>query len=226
MQFRSEVVRRAVNVDVRAQVLGQRSLVRSARNSHRAIAAPGRVLNSEMPQAANAQNRHRIAGLGPAVPKAVEGRHTRAHQWRGVHVRQIFGNQRQGIRRSNHIVRIAAVESDAGNLPILAEDEVAAPAGRAVVAVPAVPSQAHALARLEQGHIRAHRIHHPGNLVPRHARIRNPGKQSKLGNRIAVANAASLHAYAHMARPRLRKLLLHQFKSPARGGNLHCTSSN
>ena len=124
------------------------------------------------------------------------------------------------------VVGIAAVKAYAGNLLVLAEDEVAAAAGRAVVAVAAMPAQAHALAGLEERHIWRHRIHNAGHLVARYARIGNARKNAELGDGIAMANAAGLYADAHMSGPRFGKFLLHHFKGSAGGGDLHCTSKN
>ena len=143
------------------------------------------------------------------MPQAVVGGHAGAHQRSGVDILQIVGNQRQGVCRSNHVVGITAVETDAGDLLILAKHKVAPPAWSAVVAVSAMPAQPHALPGLKQRHIRTDGIHHAGNLMPRHTRIRDSRKQSELRNRIAVANAASLHAYAYVTRSRFREFFLH-----------------
>jgi hypothetical protein len=75
--------------------------------------------------------------------------------------------------------------------------------------VPAVPSEANTLACLEQGHIRADGIHNARNLVPWNARIGDAGQEAELGDRIAMADAASLHADAHMPRSWLGKFFLH-----------------
>ena len=70
---------------------------------------------------------------------------------------------------------VAAVESDAGDLPRHAGEEIPAAAGVAPAAIAAVPADADALARLPSGHARADRIDHAGHLMARHARVLNPG---------------------------------------------------
>ena len=179
-----------------------------------------------MPQPTDAQDSNGISRPRSAMAQAVVGGHAGAHQRCGVHVRQIVRNQRQCIGRRNHVVGIAAIETDPGDLRVFAENKVALAAGNAVVAVPAMPAQAHPLSCLEEWNVSPHSIHHASNLMPRYAGIGDAGKEAELGNRIAVANAAGLHADAHMARPRLGKLPLHHFKGAARCGNLHCASTD
>jgi hypothetical protein len=167
-----------------------------------------------------------ISGTRSAMPQAVVGGYTGAHQRSRIHIGQVAGNQRQRIRRSHHVIGVSPVEGDAGNLLILAENEVAPAARRAVVAVPAMPAQAHALANFEKRHIRSHGVHHARNLVPRDARIGNAGKEPELRDRIAVANSTSLDADTHMSRPRPGKLSLYNLKRTTRGGYLHCATRN
>ena len=90
---------------------------------------------------------------GSAVTKAVVGGDAGAHERGGVYVGEIVGNEGEGIGGGDHVVGIAAVKADAGDLLILAEDEVATATWRAVVAMAAVPAEAHALADFEERHI-------------------------------------------------------------------------
>lgn len=88
----------------------------------------------------------------------------------------------------------------------------------------AVPAQAHPLPWLEERHIGGHRVHDSGNLMAGNPRIDDAGKNAELGDCIAVADTACLHANAHLAGTRLRKLFLNHLKGSARCGNLYCTA--
>jgi len=86
-----------------------------------------------------------------------------------------------------------------------------------------VPAHTHALAGFPLGHIRANRVHHTHDLMPRHARILDPREKSVLGHRITVADAAGLHLDPHLARPGRWDFTFDKFKSPAGAGNLGST---
>ncbi len=156
---------------MRAQFPGQRPLVLSAGDGHGAIAALGRILHCQVTEAADAENRHSVAGPRTAVAQRVEGGDAGAEQRGGIHVAQIVWDEREGIGRGYNVIRIAAVEADAGDLLVFAEDEIAAAAGRAIVAVAAVPTQSHALPYFEERHIRAHFVDHARHLMARNARV-------------------------------------------------------
>jgi hypothetical protein len=111
-------------------------------------------------------------------------------------------------------------------LLVLAEDEVAAAAGIAVVAMTAVPTQTDPLAGLEHGNIRPNCVEDSGDLVAWNAGVLNAGPEAQLGKRIAVANAAGLDTDSNVSRARLGELALDNLKVSAGGGHLHCTASH
>ena len=84
LQFGRGVLLGAVDVNVRAELLGKRSFVFAARDGHGAIAAFGRVLHAEMAQAADAEDGDGVAGARAAVAQAVEGGDAGAQQRAGI----------------------------------------------------------------------------------------------------------------------------------------------
>ena len=122
----------------------------------------------------------RVAGLRSAVAQAVEGGDAGAHQRGGVYVGQVVGDEGERVGGGDDVVGIAAVEADAGDLLILAENEIAAPAGNAVVAVAAVPAEADALAHFEEGNVGADGIDDAGHLMARHAGIGDAGEAGQI----------------------------------------------
>ena len=115
--------------------------------------------------------------------------------------RQFLGNGRQRLKGSNHEIGVAAVVADPGDLRGFAGDEVAAPAGNAVAAVPAVPAHADAHAGFPLRHVRAHRVDDSNDLVAGYAGKFYARKCAHLGECIAVADTAGLHLDADLPRP-------------------------
>jgi hypothetical protein len=72
-----------------------------------------------------------------------------------------------------------------------------------------MPAEAYTLPRLEERHIRSYGVHHAGYFMAGNARICDAGKNAKLGDRIAVTDAAGLDADAYLSGTRLGKLFLH-----------------
>ena len=209
-----------------AQLLGQRSLVLSAGNGHRAEATLDRELHAQVSQPSDPQDGHQVARLRTAVPEAVVGGYARAHQRRRIRVLKIIRNQSQRICWSYRIVGIAAIEGDAGNLSIGAQDKVAPAAGRAVITMAAVPAEADTLAGLEQRHVGRYSIKDAGDFVAGNAGIIDPGKDPEFGDGIAMADATGLHPDAHLTGAGIGKLLLYQRKGAAGCGNLYGTSTD
>ena len=190
-----------------------------------AIAGLGGVLDGEMAESADAEDGDGVAGAGSAVAQGVEGGDAGAEQRGGVGVGEFVGHEGEGVGGGDDVVGIAAVVVDAGDELVFAEDEVAAAAGRAVVAVAAVPAEADALAELEERDVGADGVDDAGDLVAGDARdIGVPGHMAFLGERVAVADAAGLHANADMAGAGIGELLLDELKRSAGGGYLHGTA--
>jgi hypothetical protein len=102
-------------------------------------------------QAADAENGDQIARAGAAVPQRVEGGDARTEQRRRIFGLQVVGHGGERLERRNHVLGIAAVIGDAGNLAVLAGDEIAATAGVAMPAMTAVPAHADPHAFFQSG---------------------------------------------------------------------------
>jgi hypothetical protein len=72
---------------VGAQFLRQRFLVFPPRNADRSKAHFGGILNPKMPQAAQPEHGDDLARPRSAIPKAIKGRDTGAHQRRRLYGR-------------------------------------------------------------------------------------------------------------------------------------------
>jgi hypothetical protein len=94
-------------------------------------------------------------------------------------------------------------------LPVFAENEVAAAAGRAVVAVAAVPAQTDSLTDLEERHIGADGIDNAGDFVAWNPRIGDAGKEAELGDCVTVTNPAGLYTNANFSRTGLGEFSFH-----------------
>ena len=123
-----------------------------------------------MAEAADAEDGDGVAGARSAVAQGVEGGDAGAEQRGGVGVGEVVGDEGEGVGGGDDVVGIAAVVVDAGDELVFAEDEVAAAAGRAVVAVAAVPAEADALAGLEERHVGADGVDDAGDFVAGDAR--------------------------------------------------------
>src|SRR5205807_975683 len=133
-----------------------------------------------------------------AVAQGVVGGHARAEQRRRLGRLQLLGDARGRLAGDDEVLRVPAVEADAGDLRALAVDEEALAAGVADEAVAAVPADAGAVAFLPLRHLRAHRVDAAGDLVSRHARQGEPGEGAGLDEGVAVADAARLHLDADL----------------------------
>jgi hypothetical protein len=86
------------------------------------------------------------------VAQRVVGGDAGAQQRPGVLVGEVVGHRGQRARLDHHVVGIAAVHGDSGDLHVLAVDEIAAATPLAVAAVAAKPAEADALADLPPAH--------------------------------------------------------------------------
>src|SRR6185369_2758707 len=94
-----------------------------------------------------------------------------------------------------------------------------------VTAIAAEPTDSDTLPGLPARNRGSDGIDESGDLVPGNTRIRDSRPMAFFGERIAVAQAASLNLDPNLPRSRLRNRAVHQFKRPARAGHLHCTRS-
>jgi hypothetical protein len=131
---------------------------------------------------------------------------------------------RQRSAGSDHVVGIAAVPGDAGNLrgdP--AGEELAATAGVAVPAVPAMPADPDPLAWRPAGDARAHRIDEAGDLMPGDTGVLNAWPVTLLGERVAVTDATGFDLDPHRAGAGLRDLAFRELQGSLRTIDLHDT---
>src|SRR5262249_32457693 len=96
-----------------AQFSRERSVFRPAAYRNGAIAKLVSKLNAEMAQAADSLNGNQIAGLGATMAQRVEGGKAGAEKRTGIGGIERVGNAREGFDRSEHVLRVAAVEADA-----------------------------------------------------------------------------------------------------------------
>src|SRR5215831_14696866 len=178
---------------------GERLLVLTPGDRGGAEPHPRRVLDAQVAEPAEAEDRDEVARPGTAVAQRVERCHAGAHQRRGVWRGQLRGHPCEGRRRGDQVVGVAAVERDASHLRAgLAGEKVAATAVVAGEAVPGVPTDADALAGLPPlRDVLAHGVDHTDHLVPRDARKGDAGPLALLGKDIAVADAAGLDLDPH-----------------------------
>src|SRR5215472_3445918 len=119
---------------------------------------------------------------------------------------------RERFDRRDHMRRIAAVVTDSRNFQKPAIDKLAAPARLASKAVPAMPSDADALAHFPIRHVFAERLDHAGNLMPRRSRIADPRPRRFFREHVAVANSARLNFDPNLPARRLDDLFINQFE--------------
>ncbi len=214
-----------VDVNRRAQLLGERALVLTAHDRHGVKPHLRRVLNGEMAQATHAEHRDDVARPRTAVSERVERGDARAHERRRIDGCEIRGQQSDRASRSDHVLGISAVESDAGHLTGLAREEIAASAEIALPTIAAVPPNPHALTPGQPCHTGTHRVDHTRDFVTGNSRIRYARKDSLFDDRIAVADAASLDLDSNPALAWLGHRSVHDLNWPFRLGDLsgsHC----
>jgi hypothetical protein len=174
-----------------------------------------------MAKAAQTEYCDRIAGPCAAVPKRIVGCDARTHQRCGVNGGKPFRDERKGSGGSNHILGIASVERNAGDLRRgLAGNEVSTAARIAMPAVSAVPAHTDPLARSPFGNACANFINDPGNLMPGNPRVLY-WPYSLLGYGVAVADAARLDFDAHGSIAGFRDFAFNEFKGALRLGHLN-----
>jgi hypothetical protein len=87
-----------------------------------------------------------------------------------------------------------------------------------------MPAEAYALAHFEDRDVGGDRIEDAGYFMAGGARELEAGPEAKLGEGVAVTNAAGMDANADLSRAGLGELFLNQLKGSAGCGNLHGTT--
>jgi hypothetical protein len=205
---------------MRAQFPGQWLFVSSTANRDRAETHLTRVLDPQMTQPADALHGNQIAGPRTGMSQRIEYGNTGAEQGRGFVRRQIVRHGSDCLRRDHDVFRITPVEADPGNLLELAKNEMAAAAGIALEAVPAVPSHTHPLARFPLRDVSSNRIDAPGDFVARNPRVLQSRESRLLHDGVAVANSAGFNLDPDLGVARLGNRALDDFEVSTRFADL------
>src|SRR5262249_12015183 len=152
-------------INVCAELLGEGAVFRPATDGGYAIAALRSELNAEMAESADALHGDEIARESPSVTEGVEGGYTGAEQRAGFGGVRAIGNQRHGFEGGDHVLLIAAVVMNPGNFEIEAGGELAAATIDAPSALPAVPTNADALAFVPMGDAGADFVDNTGDFM-------------------------------------------------------------
>src|SRR6185312_10332385 len=168
-----------------------------------------------MTQTPDSLHGHNVAGQSAGVAQRIVGRNPGAEQRRGIDVGQAVRNRHQRFNRSQHVLLIAAVVADAGNLLVLAVAEIAAPAFAARAIMSAMPANTDPLPLAPRADSGSEFVDHARDFMARNARIRNAGPRSFHDQRVTVAHPAGVHPDANLSRTGLRNLALHNLKTLA-----------
>ena len=77
-----------------------------------------------MSEAADSQDGYGISGLSAAVAKGVESSDACAQQWRRIGRQDFRRDRRQSLKWREHVLGVAAIVGDPGNLQRRAVDEI------------------------------------------------------------------------------------------------------
>jgi hypothetical protein len=169
-----------------------------------------------MAKTANALHGHQVTRTRSCVSQRIKNCDAGADQRTSFIGGQGVWNRRNRFGGSNHVLGIAAIEADPGDLRRLAINKVAAPAWIALETVTAVPTNADTLAWSPKRHVWADRVNATGYFVPRDAWVLNSRPMPFFYRHIAVANAAGLDLNTHLPAARLRYRALNHFEISSR----------
>ena len=120
------------------------------------------------------------------------------------------------------MVGITTVKIDSGDFAIDAHGEVTTPALLAHEAMATVPTDADSLTSCPCGYVGAQGIESPGDLMTGDTWILKSGPDAVLYQDVAVANAAGLDPYTHLAGPRFGNVAFDEFPIAACFAYLRC----
>src|SRR5262245_38002378 len=138
------------------------------------------------------------------MAQTVERRDSCTENGRGFHGRQGVGDGCHRFALGDHILRVAAIFIESGDLKILTTHEVSPSAWHTLPAMSAVPPDTGALALLPDGHAWTYGINHAGHFMPCHARVLKSWPVPLFGERIAMAHTTGLDLDANGVRTWLR----------------------
>src|SRR5436305_10340374 len=157
------------------------------------------------------------------MTERVVGGDASAQQRRRVLGRQIVRHRRHRAGLDEHVVGVAAVHRNPGDLHVLAVDQVAAAAPLAIAAVAAEPAHAYALADLPALDSFAERRYLTRDLVARDNWMRDTGITALLGQHIAVTDTAGVNAHDRLIETGHRNRPLLELELSARLLDHHCS---
>lgn len=161
-----------------------------------------------------------VARHRAAVPQRVECREACAHQRGRLNGRQVLWHERNCTGGGDQELPIAAVIRDAGDLTAHAGEELSTATVIAIPAIAAIPADSHLLARLPSCDTGAERIDHPGHFMAGNPGVLKSWENPLFRDRIAVADAASLHLTPHQPGDWLRDGTFHDLEGAFGAGDL------
>ena len=166
----------AVDIEIRAKLFCEPSVVRPTAYCRDPIAKFLCELNSQMAKPANSLDSDKIAGQRTTVSESIECGNSGAHQRRCFGGIEGFGHAGQRFDRRDHEFLIAPVIANSANLPVRAVHEIAPPARGTSAVLAAVPADTDAFALLPILHTGSDLVDHASHLVPRDTGVRNARK--------------------------------------------------
>jgi len=170
------------------------------------------VLNSEMAEASDTLNCDQLTGARARVAQRVEDGDAGAEERGGFGGGEIVGDCRYRLGGRDHVLGVAAVVSDARNLSVFAEREVAAAAGFAGKIMASMPADSYALAGLPLRDAFADRVDAAGDFVTGDARLPDSGPMTFFHERVAMADAAGFDLDADLPASGFVDVAFDQFK--------------
>src|SRR5215469_2154897 len=194
-----------------AELLGEFSLVGTPADRRYLETHVARILDGEMTKAADADDRDQIACLGWRIAQRSERGQTRAQEGSGRHGIELIRHDHQAARLGDHHFGIPAVMLDARIFLVLAMNEVACTASRAVPARAGQKANPDPLAHRPTLDPLTQRVDPADHLMARYTR---PGNRERAGDRpsVAMTDPTSLDTDADIAGRRFAQRLCREFK--------------
>lgn len=171
-----------------------------------------------MSQTADALHGDQRAGSGRPLLEGDEGGQSGAQQRSGVDRRYAVGNPHQPAGPGVDHLRVSAVDGGSGLLLVDAVHEVTAAARLALPALAVQEADADAVTGLPGGDAGPDGVNDADDLMPRNEGARGVAAQAFHGQHVGVADAAGLHAQAHLAGCGIKQLALDQLEVVGAGG--------
>jgi hypothetical protein len=200
-----------------SQLLRQGGLLGPPRDGGDPVAQLGGVLQAEVAQAADPLHGDQRTRAAVDPLQRLECRETGAQQRRRLHRRQTIGNPHQAAAPRVDDLGVPAVHGPADLRLVEAVDEIAPPAGPALVALTTEVAHADPLTDLPTRHTVADRIDDADDLVAGNDGLAGVGAKSLGGDRVSVTDAATLDSNPDMVRGRVAQLAIDERELPSAG---------